>query len=215
MIANLNKKDIIAISYITLLSVISIGYGFSIIPSPAKQQVIAADQKRVEDLANIQTAVDYYYQTHDTLPTTLDDIKTQAYSPTTPLRRTDPTTGASYEYSVTSPYSYSFCATFETDSNKQQADPNDTTDYSYPVYKGDFTHPIGHYCFTEREQPNYNYSPSPSDYPVIIPCKPGRMCPMMPSDQAPYSPTPTPGVYNTNQTVEPTSYPTSKGIPVQ
>src|SRR6185437_8532699 len=156
MIEKLNKKDIIALSYITILSLIAVVYGFSIIPSPAKEQVIATDAKRVSDLSNIQTTVDNYYQTHNVLPTTLDQLKSQAYSPSTPLDKTDPQTNKPYEYTVMSQYNYQLCATFATDSTKDQTDPNDTTSVSYPVYNGDFTHPAGHFCFTEKEQPPYN-----------------------------------------------------------
>ena len=166
MIAKLSKKDIVAFSYITILSIIAVVYAFSIIPSPGKEQVIARDAKRVADLSNIQTAVDNYYQTHNTLPSTLDNLKTQAYDPSTPLVKTDPQTKQPYEYSVTSTYSYKLCATFETDSTKDQPDPNDST--TYPVYGGDFTHPQGHFCFTEREQPPYNQT-YPVTHPSIFP----------------------------------------------
>ena len=178
MIAKLTKKDIIAFGYITLLSIIAVAYAFSIIPSPAKEQIIATDAKRVSDLSDIQTAVDNYYQTHNKLPATLDNLKTKAYDPSTPLVKTDPKTNQPYEYTVTSTYGYKLCATFATDSTKEQPDPNDST--TYPVYSGDFTHPEGHFCFTQKEQPPYN-QPIPVTHPKIYPCTAGRMCPMQPS----------------------------------
>ncbi len=196
MIGKLNKKDITALIYITLLSIIAVVYGFSIIPSPASEQVLATDHKRVVDLANIQTAVNNYYQTNKALPSTLDELTTQVYDASTPLEKTDPQTKQPYEYSVSGQYSYKLCATFATDSTKEQTNAYDTTTVSYPVYKDQFNHPVGHFCFTEREQPPYN---PPVIYPTRLPCAEGKMCPMVPVE-------PTPATYNSTQTLSPTPY---------
>ena len=190
MIGNLNKKDIIALVYITLLSIIAVGYGFSIIPSPMSEQAFATDQKRVEDLSNIQTAVDAYYQNNDKLPISLTSITTQAYDPSMPLEKKDPQTNQPYVYQVTSSYSYELCATFTTDSSKEQPDQYDNTGVYYPITNGSYTHPAGYFCFTEREQPKYN---PPSSYPPvypIFPCRAGRMCPLKSTGQS------TPTIYN-------------------
>jgi hypothetical protein len=204
MIGNMTKKDIVALSYITFLSIASVIYGFSIIPSPASEHVIATDHKRVVDLANIQSAVDNYYQTNNTLPPTLDVLTTQAYDGSTPLAKTDPQTKQPYEYSVTGQYSYELCATFTTDSNKEKPNPDDTTVPDYSSYKDQFNHPIGHYCFTESEQTTD--SPSPVEvYPSRLPCTAGKMCPMMPVGE------PSPALYNNQYGVTPTPAPGGVG----
>jgi hypothetical protein len=191
MIGKLNKKDSIALIYITLLSIIAVVYSFSIIPSPLTEQNITTDLKRVDDLANIKTAVDNYYQTNGTLPQSLGELTQQAFSYTQPLEKTDPQTKQPYEYTILNQYSYQLCATFTTDSKKDQPDSYVTTSVSYPVYNGDFTHPQGHYCFTQREQPPYP-PPSIQINPTKYPCRAGRMCPMV-------LPTvPSPATYNGN-----------------
>lgn len=183
MIGKLNKKDILALSYITLLSLVAVVYGFSVIPSPASEQTIATDHKRVVDLAYIKEAVDNYYQTNtSTLPQTLDEITTRAYDSSTPLEKNDPQTNQLYEYTVTGPYSYRLCATFTTDSSKELADTTDQTTVDYPVYKAQFVHPTGHFCFNEHETPPY--------YPPY-PCRARMMCPMIRAKTQP-------AVYNGN-----------------
>jgi hypothetical protein len=189
MTGKLTKKDIIALGYITLLSIVAVVYGFSIIPSPSSEQQIATDQKRVTDLSNIQAAIEIYYQDNSALPVNLDTLTTQAYDTSTPLEKTDPQTKHPYEYMVTGPYSYKLCATFTTDSMKTQPNQYDKPVVSYPVYNGNFTHPAGHFCFTEQEQPPYNPQ-EPSTHPTIFPCRAGRLCPMMPVNE------PSPAMYN-------------------
>jgi type II secretory pathway pseudopilin PulG len=189
MIGKLNKKDIIALIYISLLSIIAVVYGFSIVPSPGQEQIFATDHKRVVDLANIQSAVDDYYQTNNTLPQSLDEITTQTNDPSTPLEKTDPQTKQPYEYTITSVYSYKICATFTTDSTKEQPNENDTTVPDYSSYQDQFKHPSGHFCFMEQEQPPNN-PPYPINNPTLYPCRHGMMCPMIPANQ------PTPAIYN-------------------
>ncbi len=185
MIEKLNKKDIIALIYITLLSIIAVVYGFSIIPSPVQEQTIATDQKRVVDIAQLQTSIDDYYQTNKTLPSSLDEITTNTYNTSTLLEKTDPQTKQPYEYTLLDQYTYQLCADFTTDSTKESPDTYDTTVSDYPVYKDQFKHLSGHICFTKREPIPQN----PSTYPTIFPCEAGRMCPMM---KAADSPTPFP-----------------------
>lgn len=207
MTGKLTKKDILALSYITILSVVAVVYGFSIIPSPVTERVIATDHKRVVDLANIQTAVDNYYQNNNsTLPPNLDSITTQAYDGSTPLAKTDPDTKQPYEYHILDPYNYQLCATFTTDSNKEKPEQYDTTVPDYSSYKDQFTHPVGHYCFSESETPPVSDSPTPFEIlPPRPPCGPGKMCPMTPSGQ------PSPTTYNSQYDLTPTPAPGGAG----
>ncbi|HSX09087.1 MAG TPA: hypothetical protein VLF93_02965 [Candidatus Saccharimonadales bacterium] len=198
MIANLNKKDIVAIVYITLLSVIAVVYALSIIPSPNTEQIIARDHKRIADLGDIKSAVDYYYQQNNILPPSLAELTTQAYSPSTSLEKNDPKTHEPYEYTVTSSYSYSLCATFETDSTKEQPNSYDTTAEDYSIYDNQFNHGIGHSCFTEKEPPLYDQS-FPIAHPTIFPCnEKGRMCPMMTTENTSASPSAILSSFNDN-----------------
>jgi len=192
MIVKLTKKDIIAIGYITLLSIVAVVYAFSVIPSPATERTLATDHKRVSDLGEIQLAVDNYYQTNNTLPQSLDNLTTLPYSTSTPLEKTDPQTHQPYEYSVTGPYSYKLCATFATDSSKEKPNQYDDINVSYPMFSGDFSHPVGHFCFAEKEQPPYNPHPS------IFPCTPGKMCPLLPTTKSGASPSAILSSFNDN-----------------
>src|SRR5689334_14627785 len=138
-------QDIIVLIVVTILSVLAGIYGFSRIPSPAKQHAIKLDHKRIADLANIQYSITDYAQTNDALPTSLDQVKTQRYS-TTPLEKTDPETNVPYEYTVISSTSYQLCATFTTDSSKEDANYYDSDNYVYSADKTKFAHGIGPKC---------------------------------------------------------------------
>src|SRR5579859_4602627 len=147
MIGKLTKKDIIALLYMTILSVVAVVYGFSIIPSPTAEQKVATDHKRVVDLANIQASVDDYFNSNNVLPPSLSEVTTNANDNTTPLEKIDPQTKQPYVYQVTGPYSYQLCATFTSSSYNESPNMDDTVNPDYSTYSSDFKHPAGYFCF--------------------------------------------------------------------
>jgi hypothetical protein len=165
MMGILHKKDILAMIYITILTVVALVYGFNIIPSPAKEQQISMDHKRVIDLGTLQTSIDDYYQNNNTLPQSLNDLTFNTNDFSTPLHKTDPQTQDPYQYFVTSPTSYQLCATFATSSSQDDTNAYDDTNADYSSYSSTFTHPAGHFCFSETETP----ADTPSPYELGTP----------------------------------------------
>jgi len=166
----LHKKDIIAVMYITILTIVAVVYGFNIIPSPSKEKLMVADHKRVIDLGTIQAAIDDYYQNNSMLPQSLNELTYNANDPSTPLNKVDPQTHQPYEYFITSPTSYQLCALFLTNSAQDDTNAYDDAASDYSTYSSNFKHPAGHFCFTKTEtstdipSPYEQLSPAPSTY---------------------------------------------------
>ncbi len=147
MIAKLPKKDIIALIYITVLTMIALWYGFTSVPSPQQQRDMSYDQTRMNNINAIQGAIDNYYAENTSLPTLLDDLKDD--SSLSPEELIDPQTKQPYEYAITSETEYNVCTTFATDSSEQ----NDPSSNAYYSTYDQHNHPQGYYCFTKTVIP--------------------------------------------------------------
>ncbi len=137
-------KVFVAVVVAAVATVVGIGLYLSGTPSQAR--ALRADQQRVNQLQQISGAVENYYVTKSVLPTTLDDLKNQhGYFESL----ADPVTHEVYAYRVASSTEYELCATFQTDSTKDntmQASP------AYPVPVGfgignTWQHAVGKKCF--------------------------------------------------------------------
>lgn len=135
---------------LVLLSVIG---GFFIVGSPFKQRDIRFDQRRVQDLQNIQYQVLNYWQQKDALPASLDLLKDQFSGYIPPV---DPETSEPYEYRSTGALSFELCATFKTGSKD---DPNMRVEsfapypYQDPAFQL-FLHEEGRKCFSRTIDPD-------------------------------------------------------------
>ena len=144
----MHKKDLISIIYLTILTIAALVYGFMTIPSPVTQRKVTFDHRRVSDLGEIKSSVEDYYRQYAALPASLEDLKSTTYG-ASPTDTKDPETNVPYAYSVISkqpPY-IQLCATFTTDSRKDDPAETDTTNYEWQTYMGDYQHPQGKYCF--------------------------------------------------------------------
>lgn len=166
-----NLKTNLMLVFATVLTVLALLYGFSTIPSPAKQRDLKLDHKRVTDLGELQYSIDEYYRTNYILPASLNEVKPTSYSYLSKeLSKTDPETNQPYEYSKISDKKYQLCATFTTDSESDM-DEYDSENYSYSSYKNKFKHPEGRYCFELDTPVVYRPYPSPTFY-MLPPLKP-------------------------------------------
>jgi hypothetical protein len=107
--------------------------GFLVIGSPARQRQLALDEKRVEHLRQIAGAVDLYWQRHERLPASLDELANEWIAQ---LR--DPETGAPYRYEVAGDERYRLCAVFAL-ADEQPAE--------VPWKRHLSTHPAGPHCY--------------------------------------------------------------------
>lgn len=105
--------------------------GFSNIGSPAHERRIMADDRRVEDLQELQGTIGGWWTAHRALPRSLSDLPS---GPKTDLL------GHDYDYRVTGAQSYRLCAVFDGPSEPSGA----------PYQTFDWSHPAGYHCYSLR-----------------------------------------------------------------
>jgi hypothetical protein len=177
MIKKMHKKDFISILYITVLTIAALIYGFMTIPSPFMQHQISMDHRRVSDLGEIKSSIEDYYRTHNQLPQTLQELKTASAGTYQSFGIADPETKAPYEYAILNqkPPFVQLCATFTTNSQKDDPDEYDPNNYDWQSYSGDYQHPAGHFCF--KLNISY-YAPTPALSQTPSSITPIRMQPL-------------------------------------
>jgi hypothetical protein len=125
----------VAISIVSVLA--AIATGFWLLGSPGQQRQISLDNKRLEDLSSIASAISGQYTTPGSdqakpLPENLPAVLPA------PGSLTDPVSNQPYEYRRLTDSTYELCATFATDSSEQ--DDSMWLAQSWP-------HPAGRHCF--------------------------------------------------------------------
>ena len=105
--------------------------------TPGLQRQVRLDERRVQDLVRLDTAIQAHARLHEGLPATLEALDASAGRG---LPRADPGTGAPYGYLAGKSGRYRLCAVFATDS---------------VASAGGFTpegwaHPAGRHCFERR-----------------------------------------------------------------
>ncbi|MBN1779058.1 MAG: hypothetical protein JW816_02460 [Candidatus Buchananbacteria bacterium] len=115
--------------------IISLIIGFTLIDSPATARAKSYDLTRENDLRNISSSVDNYFNQSGKLPASLEDLK--------PIEgATDPITHQPYRYKTLSDTQYQLCATFQTD-NQLTTGEKTTQVYN----QNNFLHSQGEQCF--------------------------------------------------------------------
>jgi type II secretory pathway pseudopilin PulG len=149
------KKILKLFSVIAIASVvIAIVLSFVVIGTPVSQRKTQFDQRRVNDLQNIQSQVIYYWQSKQKLPNSLADVQDPFSNTNIPA---DPETGKAYTFTPTGPMSFKLCATFDLPTQK------DTQNISYPTpysvdsnyQNNNWQHGSGETCFTRTIDPQF------------------------------------------------------------
>ena len=118
--------------------VASIVWGFAVLGSPRTQRLARYDEQKVNDLMNIDSAVQSFYTIQKVLPKDLKELSSVSYYVST----IDPQSKLSYVYSVKSLSTYELCAEFNNDSSDKTVMAQ-----TYPYGGGSWTHSAGNYCF--------------------------------------------------------------------
>lgn len=114
----------------------------ALLGSPGEQRKQRLDALRVEDLQGIQQSVLSFTKLRKRLPDNLDGLASEpGYAPP----RTDPQSGAVYEYEKLNRDTFRVCATFETSSYGGR-------DSSEQPYTGTWSHHAGRECFEHRAE---------------------------------------------------------------
>lgn len=132
-----------ATSIVILVAVIG---SFFIVGSPATARLVGFDEQKISDLQEIQYQIVNYYQSKETLPTYLSDLKDSISGYIVPV---DPQTKTPYEYNIKNAQALSFelCANF----NKPSQNVYDKTPV-YPVggINQNWDHLEGRVCFSRQ-----------------------------------------------------------------
>lgn len=140
---------------VTIAAIAAAVTGFVISGSPSRERARRFDEMRIQDLIQITSAIDWYWNQNKKLPATLSE--TQAWPGPSAGNLRDPETNEAYEYRMKDAATYELCATFRTsqDATKQPTDR--------PIYRGDsrWDHPQGRSCFTLRANSSVVPPPKP------------------------------------------------------
>ena len=144
-----------ALSFVFILACIT--WGFIVLGSPWTQQQYKYDQTRISDLQLINNEITSFYQLKGYLPSSIDEtLSPEPYT----QKITDPQTSQPYEYVLIgqSAKTFQICATFNKASSNQY--PALADQYGDGV---SWSHPAGHYCFTQT------VIKQPAVYPLTSP----------------------------------------------
>jgi hypothetical protein len=119
-----------------------LGIGISLAGSPISQKKIRLDEIRTTDFNNLKYDIENYYRNNSKLPTLLSELnRVDSIS--------DPETKKSYEYKVTTPFSYELCTEFSTDSLEVAKSKGGGSRYGYTSYNNTNTnHKAGYDCIS-------------------------------------------------------------------
>jgi hypothetical protein len=107
-----SKYSWLKISVASLLVVCGVVYSFSIIGTPATQRAYRMDQRRVDDLSNIQQQVITFWQQKQKLPESLTEVVDPLQNWQSVPKDPEFQKGLVYEYKKTGDKSFDLCATF-------------------------------------------------------------------------------------------------------
>ncbi|MDP3726473.1 MAG: DUF5671 domain-containing protein [bacterium] len=159
------RKDIPASSHsgmrwfvrgVLLAGVLLIVFGFFVAGSPFAERMKRFDERRIQNLQTLQYEIVNFWQTKETLPTTLDELRDDIRGFTPPQ---DPETGESYGYTVVSTNEFTLCAMFKA-ANKEVAvaplrKPIPASPEGYfPAPEENWLHDAGETCFTRTIDPD-------------------------------------------------------------
>lgn len=144
-----------------MLVLITIIAGFFIMGSPAQMRLYRFDAQKVSDLQNIQWQLVDFWQRKQTLPANLSELEDPISGWISPK---DPQSGEVYRYERTGSNSFKLCATFNAESQKQNAESMPVR--AYGTLEGNFEHGSGEVCFDRTIDPE-RYPPYEKTAPPI------------------------------------------------
>ena len=120
---------------VSLVVAAAIITGVVILGSPSNERALRLDQRRVSDLEGLQSAVNFYFGEHATLPASLEELSRE---PGVRIA-SDPVTGVAYRYRAIGAEQFELCGTFERASEPRVSSGVDV-----------WQHPPGDHCFTKK-----------------------------------------------------------------
>ena len=149
---------------ITLAVIAIAGTGAYLAGSPSNVRMISLDNRRVQDLQSMSSAIDQFYRMSKKLPKDIGELKSSRDIYMQSI--VDPESGIPYEYTwdptplALNMYPiYRLCATFSLPS---QVDDKNTALMRYEPYPGNdfWKHPAGRFCYSLEIKPDPNLAPA-------------------------------------------------------
>jgi hypothetical protein len=125
---------------------VSVAVGLKLLGSPSEERARKLDDRRVEDLQRLATAVDLYRSRAGHLPSSLEEVRRDL--PNDMSR--DPVTEQPYGYRLISVDKYELCADFQRASEADRGYGG--YDYGGSAGMGFWSHPAGHRCFESKSR---------------------------------------------------------------
>lgn len=128
---------------------IAIVAGFAVAGSPRQARLQRLDNRRLEDLADIQRNIVDYWQRKRVLPASLDRLNDDIAGFHPP---TDPETNRGYDYRATSSLAFELCADFARSDHDVR---HNIGRWGWQLRESAdaWNHDAGHYCFTRTIDP--------------------------------------------------------------
>lgn len=130
----------------TVIVIVALTLGFMNTMTPSEVREASLDSAQVNDLSLVQSQIETYFQSHGTLPESIETAFFGMSAPSASEGR------APYEYTVTNATSFELCATFAKESSKSEQ-----MQYSQPMFDGalikngtNWNHGAGHWCFSRN-----------------------------------------------------------------
>jgi type II secretory pathway pseudopilin PulG len=134
---------LVAIAVIVVIA--ALVAGLIAIGPPSVERQRRLDTTRVENLAAIETSIIAYVRLRKTLP---KDLTTLSQESGFSVKRTDPQSGAAYEYQVLGSDTYRLCAQFAADVDPQQMGAAEAYGLPSGMFgRNTWSHGAGRQCF--------------------------------------------------------------------
>ena len=136
-LANQGKALLVVASVAVIAAVVAA----IVIEPPDQVRKKRLDDRRVQDLWHIESAVSEYWKRHEALPPSLGTLPSEGLQASV----SDPETNLPYEYVALTEDSYRVCAHFamETGNSGRRA---------WPAQAVEWSHPAGRHCFERTVQ---------------------------------------------------------------
>lgn len=150
------RMRVLVFGVIAVVIAAAIG-GFVLAGSPFAERMRRFDERRVQNLQEIQWQIINYWQKKDRLPDTVDQLRDDI-SGFVPPR--DPETGMAYEYRAVSPLQFELCAAFKTEGSELGGAGVPRTAFETPAAvpkpppeRESWSHGTGRVCFERTIDP--------------------------------------------------------------
>ncbi len=146
---NLVKKDLVIrlFFFISLvLVIVAFIAAFFFVESPKTARARRLDQIVVNNIFNLESAVNSYYDRYKKLPDNLEAVRAGKDIYLDPSYLIDPETKQVIIYQKLNDKDFQFCATFRTDSAQDNINRGNIPMATYAVYPGSKDHAAGYQC---------------------------------------------------------------------